>query len=69
LIRSDSVFTDPFYSNVQWNQNPLFENTAQGDFIFLPNSPLNGTGINTGVSIDIFGNPRQNPPDIGAVEL
>ena len=69
LIRSDSLFTDPFYSNVQWNQNPLFENTAQGDFIFLPNSPLNGTGINTGVSIDIFGNPRQNPPDIGAVEL
>jgi len=69
LIRSDSVFSDPFYTNVLWNQNPLFENTAQGDFLYLPNSPLNGNGINTGLSLDILGNPRQNPPDIGAVEL
>lgn len=69
LIRSDSVFSDPYFTNVLWNQNPLFENTAQGDFLYLPNSPLNGNGLNTGLTLDIFGNPRQNPPDIGAVEL
>lgn len=69
LIRSDSVFSDPYFTNVLWNQNPLFENTAQGDFLYLPNSPLNGNGLNTGLALDIFGNPRQNPPDIGAVEL
>jgi hypothetical protein len=69
LIRSDSIFSDPYFTNVLWNQNPLFENTAQGDFLYLPNSPLNGNGLNTGLTLDIFGNPRQNPPDIGAVEL
>jgi hypothetical protein len=69
LIRSDSVFSDPFYTNVLWNQNPLFENTNQGDFLYLPNSPLHGNGLNTGLTLDILGNPRQNPPDIGAVEL
>lgn len=69
LIRSDSVFSDPFYTNVLWNQNPLFENTNQGDFMYLPNSPLHGNGLNTGLTLDILGNPRQNPPDIGAVEL
>jgi hypothetical protein len=69
LIRSDSVFSDPFYTNVLWNQNPLFENTNQGDFLYLPNSPLHGNGLNTGLTLDILGNPRQNPPDIGALEL
>jgi hypothetical protein len=54
---------------VLWNQNPLFNDVTQGDFLFSPNSPLNGNGMNTGVGLDILGNPRQNPPDIGAVEL
>jgi len=69
LIRSDSVFNEPYYSNVLWNQNPLFNDVTQGDFLFSPNSPLNGNGFFTGLGLDILGNPRQNPPDIGAVEL
>ena len=69
LIRSATTYTNPFYSNIIWNENPLFENTAQGDFLFLQNSPLNGTGINTSVFTDILGNSRNNPPDIGAIEL
>ena len=69
LIRSEMPFTEPFYSNILWNQNPLFEDVEQGDFLFSPNSPLHGNGIATGIFTDILGNPRQNPPDIGAVEL
>jgi hypothetical protein len=69
LIRSESTYTDPFYTNILWNENPLFENTAQGDFLFLQNSPLNGAGINSPISTDILGNVRNNPPDIGAIEL
>jgi hypothetical protein len=69
LIRSETTYNDPFYSNIIWNENPLFENTAQGDFLFLQNSPLNGAGINTAVFTDILGNSRNNPPDIGAIEL
>ena len=33
------------------------------------NSILNGNGIVSSVITDIFGNPRNNPPDIGAIEV
>ncbi len=69
LIRSETVYNDAFYQNIIWNLNPLFENTAQGDFIYQAISPLNGAGFASSVLNDIFGNPRNNPPDIGAVEL
>jgi len=69
LMRSLTTYNDPFYSNIIWNENPLFENTAQGDFIYLNTSPMNGAGVATGVINDILGNVRSNPPDIGAVEL
>jgi hypothetical protein len=69
LIRSETIYTDPFYQNILWNDNPLFEDTAQGDFLFTTISTLNGNGIVTTVTNDIYGTPRNNPPDIGAVEL
>ena len=69
LIRSETVYNDAFYQDIIWNVNPLFENTVQGDFIFQTTSPLNGAGFTSSVLNDIFGNPRNNPPDIGAVEL
>ena len=69
LIRSEINYTDPFYQNILWNDNPLFEDTAQGDFLFTTNSTLNANGIVTTVTNDIYGSPRNNPPDIGAVEL
>jgi hypothetical protein len=69
LIRSETIYTDPFYQYILWNDNPLFEDTAQGDFLFTTNSTLNANGIVTTVTNDIYGSPRNNPPDIGAVEL
>ena len=69
LIKSETVQTDSFYQSIIWNNNPLFTDPAIYDFSFLVNSPLNGNGFATSVITDVFGNPRNNPPDIGAIEL
>ena len=69
LIRSEIIFQDTFYQNTLWNDNPLFEDTAQGDFLFTSNSSLNGNGVVSSVTNDILGSPRNNPPDIGAIVL
>lgn len=69
LIKSETVQTDAFYQSIFWNNNPLFTDPTSYDFSFLPTSVLNGNGFATSVVTDIFGNPRNNPPDIGAIEL
>jgi hypothetical protein len=69
LIKSETVQTDAFYQSIVWNSNPLFTDPSIYDFSFLVNSPLNGSGFATSVITDILGNPRNNPPDIGAIEL
>ena len=69
LIKSETVQTDAFYQSIFWNNNPLFTDPTIYDFSFLPTSVLNGNGFATSVVTDIFGNPRNNPPDIGAIEL
>ena len=69
LIKSETIQTDSFYQSIIWNNNPLFTDPSIYDFSFLVNSPLNANGFATSVITDIFGNPRNNPPDIGAIEL
>lgn len=69
LIKSETIQTDAFYQSTLWNNNPLFTDPLTYDFTFSPNSVLNGNGFATSVVTDIFGNPRNNPPDIGAIEL
>lgn len=70
LLRSEEVYTDSFYdASVIWNGSALFTNPTEFDFTFGSNSDLQGTGVNTSVVTDILGNPRNNPPDIGAIEL
>ena len=70
LLRSEEVYTDTFYdASVIWNGNALFTNPTEFDFTFGSNSDLQETGVNTSVVTDILGNPRNNPPDIGAIEL
>jgi hypothetical protein len=68
LIKSKEVQTDAFYQNILWNNNPNFADIPEFDFSFETNSILNGNGIVSSVITDIFGNPRNNPPDIGAIE-
>lgn len=70
LLRSEQIYTDAFYdSSVIWNGSPAFTNPDEFDFTFGSNSALNGNGLTSSVVSDIFGNPRNNPPDIGAIEL
>lgn len=70
VLRSEQVYTDSFYdASVIWNGNALFTNPTEFDFTFGVNSVLNGNGITSTVVSDILGNPRNNPPDIGAIEL
>lgn len=69
LIRSEEIQTDGFYQNILWNGNPNFINTNEFDFSFPNSAILNEQGINSSVVSDIFGNPRNNPPDVGAIEV
>lgn len=70
LIRSQSVFTEPFFVNNFWNQSPQFKSVTDGDFEFWSTSPLRDAGNNLFfVATDILGNSRVNVPDIGAYEL
>jgi len=69
LIKSETIQTDAFYQNIFWNNNPLFTDPTIYDFSFSINSILHGNGITSPVVTDILGNPRNNPPDIGAIEV
>lgn len=69
LIKAETVQTDAFYQSIVWNNNPLFTDPSLYDFTFPANSSLNGNGFTTSVITDILGNPRNNPPDIGAIEM
>ncbi len=69
LINSETIQTDAFYQNIFWNNNPLFTDPTIYDFSFSINSILHGNGIASPVVTDILGNPRNNPPDIGAIEV
>lgn len=69
LIKSKEIQKDAFYQSIIWNNNPLFTDVDKYDFKFSASSILNGTGITTTVVTDILGTPRNNPPDIGAIEL
>lgn len=69
LIKSKELHTDGFYQSIFWNGNPQFIDVMNNDFKFYPSSILNGNGFATPVVTDIFGNPRNNPPDIGSIEV
>jgi hypothetical protein len=70
LLRSEEIYTDSFYdASVIWNGTPAFTNPNEFDFTFGSTSELGGNGVTTTVVTDILGNPRNNPPDIGAIEM
>lgn len=69
LIKLKTPGTEPFYSNMIWNQDPQFKNPQEYDFTFWWTSPLIGAGSVTGITTDIKGNLRDGSPDIGAYEF
>jgi hypothetical protein len=48
--------------------NPLFVNPAGEDYRLAVGSPAAGKGLNLSVATDLDGNPRHDPPTIGAYE-
>ena len=70
VFKSETTYADSFYgTNLFWNLAPLFTNPSEKDFSFSNNSSLSNKGINSAISLDIYGQARNNPPDIGAIEL
>ncbi len=64
--------TNATFSNCIANQDPLFDTIDVVDnyynFHLQPSSPCIGTGLNTGPGIDLDGNPRMPPIDIGCYQ-
>lgn len=70
VFKSETTYTDTFYgTQLFWNLPPLFTNPSEKDFTFGSNSSLSNKGISSTVFTDILGQARNNPPDIGAIEL
>lgn len=75
LIRSQTIFSEPFYNNNIWNSNPFFINVSLNDYTFWPSSPTNDNGdgsfpiVLSTPNSDILGNFRGGTPDIGAYEF
>ncbi|MBI2258285.1 MAG: right-handed parallel beta-helix repeat-containing protein [Flavobacteriia bacterium] len=69
VIKKKESSTSPLFNQIYWNNNPEFNDVENRDFTFLNTSILQQKGIQTTLDIDLLGNPRNNPPDIGAYEL
>jgi hypothetical protein len=71
VIRNSEIGSGTSFSNIRWNQDPGFENTAENKFEFTnTSSPLNNFGISNGVLKDIKNSIRNtSTPDVGAYEL
>lgn len=63
VVKSDSTLDgNPL------NQDPLFEDYTTDKYKLLDGSPCLGTGFNDGITIDLVGNLRTLPYDIGCYE-
>jgi hypothetical protein len=64
-----------YFENCLWKEDPLFtdkdkKDSDKRDFTLQSDSPAIGKGDpNTIVPLDLLGNPRNNPPDIGAYQF
>jgi hypothetical protein len=72
VIKRETPATENYYSNIQWNSDPIFKDIDLNDFTFIAtNSPLNNQANPTfWLPTDILGITRSlSTPDIGAYEL
>jgi len=68
LVRSKN--NSIYFTDCLRNEDPKFTDIKRLDFKLLFSSPAIGKGKeNIGVPNDILGNPRSNPPDIGAYQF
>ncbi|MCL1850964.1 MAG: right-handed parallel beta-helix repeat-containing protein [Bacteroidetes bacterium] len=72
LVRSEEA--SPYFEDCVRNEDPMFTDKDKNDrdkrdFTLQSSSPAIGKGKDIGVFLDILGNPRNNPPDIGAYQF
>lgn len=69
LVKTDTTTSSSNWINCIINQDPDFTDVNSGDFSLQQNSPAINNG-NTSITIpyDIYNNPRDAQPDIGAHE-
>ena len=71
LIKRTPEATDNYYLNIFWNNNPLFDDVTNDDYLFPASSVLNNNAnpfFQPTPNLDIKGLPRGASPDIGAYE-
>ncbi len=71
LIKTDLDTSTSDFINVIKNESPLFNNIDENDYRLLENSPAidaGNPGIATEYPLDILGNDRVPPGDLGAIE-
>ena len=72
LIRATELDTSSSaFVNTLVNEDPLFYDTGKHDFRLTEESPAIGAGsadVGSGIPVDLFGNERLLPPDIGALQ-
>ena len=71
LIKRTPEATDNYYLNIFWNNNPLFDDVTNDDYLFPASSALNNNAnpfFQPTPNLDIKGLPRGASPDIGAYE-
>lgn len=69
LFKLEDIPAESFFQNMYWNTNPDFTDIQLSDYTYPSTSILNSNGIVSSLFTDILGNPRNNPPDIGAFEV
>ncbi len=68
LVKTNLPVTGPEWVSVLKNADPVFEDLTKEDYAPGSGSPLIDAGLSLGVPDDVFGQPRDANPDIGAVE-
>ncbi len=68
ILKTKSLFTPPVFISCSVD-DPQFEDVLLNKFRPLQNSPASNFGLFTGLSFDIDGFARANPPDAGAYEI
>lgn len=70
VIRSDDIFSGPYFPYNIWNSDPQFMDVSTGDFHWYSTSPMEASADNFyGIPFDIENKARNgSTPDIGAYE-
>ncbi|MCO5260462.1 MAG: right-handed parallel beta-helix repeat-containing protein [Crocinitomicaceae bacterium] len=68
LIKKSTPSTEGYFTNIIWNQAPLFKSIEENNFELKATSPAINVGASTSILLDIKGNPRNGQPDLGAYE-